>query len=58
MLGYYFLGLLMVYQYVGKISYILKLHIKHLEVTCFIMFVIYFRELQHKEIDETGMAKC
>lgn len=48
----------MVYGYVRKISYILEIHIKHLEVTCFIMFIIYFGELQHKEIDETGMAKC
>ena len=53
----YFLSLSGIWLY-RKNVYTLEMNTKVLEVKCFIMFVIYFKKLQHEEIDETNMAQC
>lgn len=52
----YFLSLSGVWLY-RKNVYTLEMNTKVLEVKCF-MFVIYFKKLQHEEIDETNMVQC
>ena len=53
----YFLSLSGVWLY-RKNVYTLEMNTKVLEVKRFIMFVIYFKKLQHEEIDETNMVQC